>query len=229
MSKVVISRDFLDTLSTFYVKTTKGEHFEINQADNGYILKDITPPILELEINNYQSSLVSQKSYENIMNGGAESTWANDDGIGEGAHFAFVKKSETDYLLSKGKIEQCYHEILFGGIALRIHLFDFPGKKILLDDLLNNSFTLATRTGQQCFVFDGTHLLFEGHEVLRICSIIGKNKDLNLGEFMNGIVNTSDTTLYLNKPFLILWKDIKDDKKVHMSIIGEPLISVTKN
>lgn len=225
MSKVVISRDFLETLSVFYVKTTKGEHFEISKVENGYVLKDITPPVLELKISNYQTSLVSQKSYENIMNGGVASTWANDDGICKGAHFAFLKKSETDYLLSKGKIEQCYYEISFGSMTLRFQLFDFPGKKIAFDDLLNKSFTLNTSAGQYHFVFDDTRLLFEGHKVLRIYSIVGKKEALKLGDFTNIIVNTSNTALYLNKPFLIFWAD---DQKVQMSLVGDPLVSVTE-
>lgn len=224
MSKVVIRRDFLETLSVFYVKTTKGEHFEISKAENGYFLKDITPPVLELKISNYRSSLVSQKSYEYIMNGGVASTWANDDGICGGAYLAFLKKSETDYLLSKGKIEQCYYEISFGSMTLRFQMFNFPGKKIALDDLLNKSFILNTSTGQYHFVFDNTHLLFEGHEVLQLYSIVGKKEALTLGGFTNIIVDTSNTTLYLNKPFLFFWTD---DQKVQMSLVGDPLVSVT--
>jgi len=225
MSKKVIDREFLNTLSEFFIVTTKGEHFKIIKSEGGYTLSDITPPVLDFEITDYKSLIISKRCSSELLNGSTESSsWANSGDLVEKSHLGFLKVNESVFLLSKGKIDRCYYDLLFGGLSIRFHLFDFPGKKIPLDGLLTKSFSLLT-DGTVCqFTFDSV-LLFEGNEVLRICSLFGAKGSLTLQDLSSSVFETSENALYLNKPFLIIWYS-SVAKKAHMSFISDPLVSV---
>lgn len=50
-----LTREELNEHQVFFIETTKQEVFKIERKENGYMMTDITPPILEKEISDFCS------------------------------------------------------------------------------------------------------------------------------------------------------------------------------
>lgn len=143
----LVEKEVLDSVpGGFHVITTRNEHFRV-QADNGnYFITDLVPPVLDLNISDYGSIKLHKNQVERMKKGASEPAWAHVPGVVKGFHFGFQKTAENEFLISKGRIEQCFYEMQLNHLTIKFHLLKLPGKKYCIGEHvgLEQGFYLVT-------------------------------------------------------------------------------------
>jgi hypothetical protein len=210
----------LDQYDSVYITTTAREAFEITPNTEGYLLNDITPPPLEMDISVYHS--VKSATYQPIDNGTRKGNEiAFFDGIKKGFHFAWKKKSETDLVITKGKIDSCIVKLRIQNLLLIIQLLEVAGRKF---DWASEkkSFTVLASGIEYVFNADDEGFTFEGRRVIGIFSLY-KAKRIAVTELfqMQNEYDVSKEFLYYNHPFIILTE--RADQKTSISFCNETI------
>ncbi|QOS99954.1 hypothetical protein JNUCC42_04145 [Brevibacterium sp. JNUCC-42] len=216
--------DQLNDMNVVFFETSKQEHFEIKKLEEGYLLSDITPPKLDMNIAGYCTFQIPKLTIKEMLDAYKWDKSADEVdhffGLVKGGRFGFYYDDPNEMLLTKGRIEKAYVKMNIGVMTLNIHMFDWSGKKIATNSL-GSSFIIRTDTSNHhVTILDGV-TYFEGREVLSVCSIIKQMDDVGL--FFNKDFDVSTNTIYLNRPFIILTRDGEQTK---LSIINEMVRSV---
>lgn len=224
------TREDLSRVDTFFIETTKNEHFKIEKNGGGYMLTDITPPILELDIANYASVKISKNVQEKIKQNPTYDFLSVKgvkffDGIAKGGMFAFYPQETPECMtVTKGTVEKLYiKQPIKADKELNIHLIEAPGKKIEQDKFSKENFIVYTTTDEYHFnLLNGSHY-FENRKVLGIFSFLYPVKQNEI--FQMDVFDVTSTFFYINRPFIVLTE--KEGKK-NASYIFTPIQSVEK-
>lgn len=224
------SKTDLDIYETFYIETTRNEKFEITKLGPGYLLKDITPPVLEKEIQSFCTQKINKKDYKKLdnnpkyefLNVGSHFVV---DGIVKGGHFGFTVDQEEGTTITKGVIDKLYIKVSLGEVSFNIHLFDPPGKKLPVYPLIEGSFSITTDSVIYSFIKKGEGLFFEDRKVIAIYSSI--NAKQTLGELLDKDNDVTKDFIVYNRPFVIITGEPKDDKtRVNLTYVNEYVLDI---
>ncbi|MEH7505538.1 hypothetical protein V7152_26730 [Neobacillus drentensis] len=126
--------------------------------------------------------------------------------------------------VTSGTIDKLYLKQRFGALTLNIHYFEFPGKKVEMDELLQNHFVLETENESYTFEKRRDDFYYNEQKVISIFSIVNKVKDISIYDILKqniaGEFDVSSDILYINRPFLLV---TEKDGKANFSLRFEPV------
>jgi len=227
-----LTREELNEYPVFFVETTKQEVFKIERKENGYSLTDITPPVLEKEINDFCSVQLPKKAldhlkdnpYYDFMKVRGSKTF---EGIAKKGLFGFSGAGDRGMTVTKGTIDKLYFKQTFGNFILNIHQFEFPGKKTDLDKLVQSHFVIETEDESYTFEKRKDEFYFNDQKLITLYSVVNKVKDASveniLAQNIEGEVDVSSEILYINRPFILV---TENDGKANFSFRNTPIVKV---
>lgn len=220
----------LDNFSRFIIETTANEKFEIRKATRGYIVKDIVPPEVTMQANDYKTVELNDIQRQKLIKHNPKyeflpiGSHGYFDGIVEGGHFAWER---TDGLTSSGgKISKLYIRQSLGNFLLNVNLFPRKGEVRYVDEFLETGLSIYTETNKLDFVNKGAKLFFEDVQVIAILSVIDK-ESLSMEEMFSTVPIELNVSLdiEIGKPFFILKAQ---EQGMKVSVINEKVVDVTK-
>lgn len=93
----------MNKYGAFMLMTVNSERFEVTVLDDGYEVKDITPPTNQM----YASKIHSIKPVRGLLATAKMEDIMFYDGIKKGYFFAWMKQGSQELMITKGKIESC--------------------------------------------------------------------------------------------------------------------------
>lgn len=205
-----------------------GERFEISKLENGYLLKDITPPELEKAIFYYQMmhlddiqkrKLDKHPEYEEVDIGYPLVF----DGVDNEGLFAW--DADDGNTCTNGVVNKLYLKQDMGDFILNVQLFDPPYDFINLEEFRDSSFSIKTTNGEEyLFTLENNEHYFEGRKVLSVYSLYEINKIKLLSS--SNEFNVSNK-LVPKKPLLIV-TDYPQNKRLKYSFINSRMSDIEK-
>lgn len=208
-----LTKEELNEHKVFFVETTKQEVFKIERKENSYIMTDVSPPILEKEINDYGSVQLPKKALETLkenpyydfMNVRGFKTF---EGIAKKGLFGFTGVDDKGMTVTSGTIDKLYIKQEIGNFTLNIHHFEFPGKKVELDKLVQNHFVIETEDESFTFEKRDDDFYYNEQKLIAVFSIVNKIKNISIENIMakniQGEFDVSSDILYINRPFILV-------------------------
>jgi hypothetical protein len=209
--KKMISYDFLNLHDDFYLETSANEKFEVRKIESGYLVRDIIPPVLEMDIKEFKSckmnknvekQLLNNPEYQSMSFNGSNFLFF--DGILKGFHFWFKKTdNDNDVIITKGKIERCYVKQTLGNFDFNVHLLESAGRKVNLP--YDKNLIISTDSARYELVSLANERYFEGKKVLGVYSLFNTKRLPDMIDLfsLKNEYDVSDTQLYINRPFFI--------------------------
>ncbi|MDF0729017.1 hypothetical protein PY093_20635 [Cytobacillus sp. S13-E01] len=212
----------LKEYKSFFVETSVNDKFEFVRVDNGFIFRDITPPLLEKEITDLKSVKIPNRLLPLIKQGISidSSELMFFDGIEKGSSLVFY--DNEGMALTNGKITELYLKQKIGQFEFTIHLLESAGKKVDLYSLATSGFEIQTDMNNYAIEHKEDGLYFENSEVYAIYSLFrvkANSKVMHLDSL--NLIHEYDVHpqfLFLNKPFIILRKE---NSYIKVSVIFE--------
>jgi hypothetical protein len=219
----------LQKYNSFFIETSVKDRFEVVPKINGYLFRDINPPLLEKEISDLKSIKIPQFLVNQLKMGIQidQSKVQFFDGVGKG--FALVFYDEDGVAITDGVINDLYFKQNIGQFQFNVHLLEHPGRKVDLFDLSEQGFTIETNLRSYSFERRNESLIFENDEVLAIYSLFQVKAHTNVIHLdslhLEQEYDVHPQYLFLNKPFIILKKS-HENQTVTVSIISENIKAV---
>lgn len=215
----------LDVFDRFFIETTQDEKFEVKKIDNGYMIKDIVPPIVEMVAQDYKSIKFDDIQLQRIKKEQFHDQVEEFNGIAKGGQFSWLRQNERT--CTKGKIDRLYVKQSFGNTLFNIHLFPLDSNFISIDLFLDKGLSITTENGIYNFESDDNSLVFEGCKVVSVLSLFDTDT-VSLDDVMSLVSNNPlehnvSFDIAIGKPFVVI--RIQDDQ-VKMSVINENVIDV---
>lgn len=219
----------LDKFSRFFIETTVGEKFEVRKIADGYMVKDIIPPVNSMLVKDYrtidlndiqkQKLLKHNPNYEQ-MNIGSVNCF---DGIIEDGHFGWEQADGISS--SRGKINKLFIKQTLGNYILNINLFPPKDEYKSIDKFLETGFLIYTQASKLDFTGRDGKLFFEGNQVFAVLSIYDKDS-LSIDEMFSQTPTEYNVCydILIGKPLFVL--KIQDDG-LKISVINEKVIEIT--
>lgn len=216
--------DLLNCMGNVYFETSRQECFELKETEQGYLLTDITPPELEMNISGYRTFNIPNQTKKEMIElykwNVPTSEVDHFYGIVKGGRFGFHYDNPEETLLTKGTIEKLYTKLQIGNLKLNFHLFDWAGKKIDLNTL-GSSYIIHTSSNSHHVTALNGKTFFEGKEIFGIHSVM---KQINAEQMLfTQEFDVSVGSIYLNRPFIIMTSNNEQSK---VSIINEMVDSI---
>ncbi|RFU69525.1 hypothetical protein D0469_09165 [Peribacillus saganii] len=224
-----LTKEELNEHKVFFVETTKQEVFKIERKENSYTMTDVTPPILEKEINDFCSIQLPKKAldtlkenpYYDFMKVRGFKTF---EGIAKKGLFGFTGKDDNGMTVTSGTIDKLYFKQEFGNFTLNIHHFVFPGKKVELGKLLQNHFVIETEDESHTFEKRKDGFYYDEQKLIAVFSIVNKINDISieniLAQNIEGEFDVSSDILYINRPFILV---TDNNGKANLSLRNDPV------
>lgn len=214
----LISIEILHRYESFIVTTTTRERFEIQPNSEGFMIRDLTPPINDMSASILHSLKTKNKSLvtarpEDIM---------FFDGVAKGFHFAWKQNGSQELMTTNGTIESCTRKIEIGNLTFNLQMLESPGRKFMWNFEIPKPFTIRTKTDSYTFESIDGNLSFEGRKLYTIMSLY-KSKQVAIPELFSHESEYDAITdmIYYNHPFVIF---TEESGKLKMSIVNEPVL-----
>lgn len=229
MSNALI-REELNEHQVFFIETTKQEVFKIERKENGYMMTDITPPILEKEISDFCSVQLPKKALDNLKDNPYYDFmkvrgFKTFEGIAKKGLFGFSGSDDRGMTVTKGIIDKLYIKQNIGNFILNIHQFEFSGKKVDLAKLAQNNFVIETKDESCTFEKRDDDFYYNDQKLIAVFSIVNKIKDISLENILaqniEGEFDVSSDLLYINRPFILV---TEDNSKANVSFRNTPIV-----
>lgn len=227
-----LTKEELNEHKVFFVETTKQEVFKIERKENTYAMTDVTPPILEKEINDFCSVQLPKKALDTLkenphydfINVRGFKTF---EGIAKKGLFGFIGVDDKGMTVTSGTIDKLYFKQDFGNFTLNIHHFEFPGKKVELGKLVQNHFVIETEDETYTFEKRNDDFYYNDQKLIAVFSIVNKIKDISieniLAQKIEGEFDVSSDILYINRPFIFV---TENNGKANVSFRNAPVKKV---
>jgi len=199
--------------------TTTQEKFDILIRDNGFIVRDLQPPIEEMiavklcSIEPTKGSLLTARPQDTLCY----------EGIHKGFHLSWILENSTELIASTGKIDSCTALIFISNLHFNLQLLEAPGRKFewLKDNPKN--FSVKTKSQRYAFKAHGTDYYFEDRKIIDILSLY-KSNNILIPELFSpeSTCEAISGTLYYYHPFIIF---TKDSGRVKISYVTDPIIA----
>ncbi|WP_366161229.1 hypothetical protein ABXS71_20585 [Bacillus infantis] len=226
---IALTKEELNQHKVFFIETTKQEVFKIERKENTYTMTDVTPPILEMEINNFCSiqlpkkalNTLKQNPHYDFMNVPGFKTF---DGIAKKGLFGFNGLGNKGMTVTHGTIDKLYIKQDIGNLTLNIQYFEFPGKKVELGKLVQNHFVIETDDETYTFEKRNNDFYYNNQKLIAVYSVVNKIKDISLENILaqeiEGEFDVSSDTIYINRPFIFV---TEYNRKAHVSLRNDPV------
>jgi hypothetical protein len=198
------------------ITTSTKEKFEIMPMEDGYSIRDITPPVDEMTA----SVIHSIKAVRGKIETARPEEIMFFDGIAKGFHFAWRKAGSNELITTKGKIESCTTVVELGSLKFHMQLLEMAGRKFEWSGL-GKSFTVKTGTATYLFEAHGDEYEFEGRRLINIMSLY-KSKKIAVPELFThqSEYDAVAGTIFYNHPFVIF---TKENGSLKMTFANEPV------